>query len=325
MRAMRRRQHRHRIAYDSSRRRPSRCAINRRSPPASVLAAVLLALLSGGVRGARSRYLPPEVEQASTHEACRATRSASSCARSIATSRCVSYNSTVPRNPASTMKVLTTYRGARDRSAPLHVAHARVRHRARPRQVLEGDLVLVGGGDPFMTTERWWAFVDGMRQAGIVEDPRRRRDRQYAVRPAGRRPRAVRQPSVSHLQRAARCAAGQFPDRRHRGHSGRGDAAPCAPARSPGPRTSRSRTVCVSIRARALPARWRRRGDARRATGNRISLSGRYARGLRSITVTRAVMRRRTMRSDLFQTFWQQSGGSSAAACVSGRCRRSAS
>ena len=51
----------------------------------------------------------------------------------------VSYNSTVPRNPASTMKVLTTYRGARDARARLHLAHARLCHRPDPRPGARGQ------------------------------------------------------------------------------------------------------------------------------------------------------------------------------------------
>ncbi len=30
-----------------------------------------------------------------------------------------------------------------------------------------GDLILQGGGDPYMTLERWWSFVQGLRATGL--------------------------------------------------------------------------------------------------------------------------------------------------------------
>jgi D-alanyl-D-alanine carboxypeptidase/D-alanyl-D-alanine-endopeptidase (penicillin-binding protein 4) len=79
----------------------------------------------------------------------------------------VSYNSTVPRNPASTMKVLTTF-AALDMLGPAYTGVTRAYARGPIHNgVLEGDLVLVGGGDPFLTTERWWSFVSGIRQDRI--------------------------------------------------------------------------------------------------------------------------------------------------------------
>ena len=33
--------------------------------------------------------------------------------------------------------------------------------------VLDGDLVLQGGGDPYMTLERWWSFVHALRARGL--------------------------------------------------------------------------------------------------------------------------------------------------------------
>src|SRR5690606_35855591 len=35
--------------------------------------------------------------------------------------------------------------------------------------VLRGDLVLVGGGDPYMTSERWWSFVQQLRERGVAK------------------------------------------------------------------------------------------------------------------------------------------------------------
>ena len=35
--------------------------------------------------------------------------------------------------------------------------------------MLYGDLYLVGGGDPYMTDERWWSFVQGLRERGLAK------------------------------------------------------------------------------------------------------------------------------------------------------------
>jgi D-alanyl-D-alanine carboxypeptidase/D-alanyl-D-alanine-endopeptidase (penicillin-binding protein 4) len=65
------------------------------------------------------------------------------------------------------MKVLTTY-AALEVLGPAHTWQTRAYAAGTVRdQVLEGDLVLEGGGDPFMTADRWWGFVNGVRQAGI--------------------------------------------------------------------------------------------------------------------------------------------------------------
>ena len=35
--------------------------------------------------------------------------------------------------------------------------------------VLKGNLYLQGGGDPLLTIERWWRFVNDLRQSGLVK------------------------------------------------------------------------------------------------------------------------------------------------------------
>ncbi len=45
----------------------------------------------------------------------------------------VSFNSTVPRNPASTMKVVTTYSALESLGPGLHLADPCLRHRPDPR------------------------------------------------------------------------------------------------------------------------------------------------------------------------------------------------
>jgi serine-type D-Ala-D-Ala carboxypeptidase/endopeptidase (penicillin-binding protein 4) len=76
-------------------------------------------------------------------------------------------NSDVPRNPASTIKLLTTYAGL-DMLGPAYTWHTRAYVRGEWQgSLLKGDLVLKGGGDPFMTLERWWSFARALRNKGL--------------------------------------------------------------------------------------------------------------------------------------------------------------
>ena len=81
----------------------------------------------------------------------------------------LNWQDDVPRNPASTMKLLTTlvgldtlgrnYRWTTDVFALGEVEDGR----------LDGDLLIRGGGDPFLVTERVWQMLRLVRQAGIHE------------------------------------------------------------------------------------------------------------------------------------------------------------
>ena len=75
----------------------------------------------------------------------------------------MSHNEDTPRSPASTMKALTTF-AALDMLGPAFVWHTRAWLR-------DGDLYLQGGGDPYMTLERWWSFVQGLRALGLKSIP----------------------------------------------------------------------------------------------------------------------------------------------------------
>jgi D-alanyl-D-alanine carboxypeptidase/D-alanyl-D-alanine-endopeptidase (penicillin-binding protein 4) len=68
-------------------------------------------------------------------------------------------NADTPRSPASTIKTVTTF-AALDMLGPTYIwqTHA---------LLSDGDLILQGGGDPYMTLERWWSFVQGLRAQGL--------------------------------------------------------------------------------------------------------------------------------------------------------------
>jgi len=79
------------------------------------------------------------------------------------------WNGNEPRNPASTIKLLTTlvaldvlgpsYRWRTDVFAEGELDDGR----------LNGDLVLKGYGDPFLVTERVWQLLRNIRHAGVRE------------------------------------------------------------------------------------------------------------------------------------------------------------
>ncbi len=86
----------------------------------------------------------------------------------LSTSRTVAaLNTATPRSPASTVKVLTTF-ASLDILGPAYTWHTKALLRGEVSNgVLDGDLVVQGGGDPFMTLERWWSFARALRGRGL--------------------------------------------------------------------------------------------------------------------------------------------------------------
>jgi D-alanyl-D-alanine carboxypeptidase/D-alanyl-D-alanine-endopeptidase (penicillin-binding protein 4) len=78
-----------------------------------------------------------------------------------------SLNPDTPRSPASTIKVVTTF-AALETLGPAYTWHTHASTRGvLSGGVLDGDLILQGGGDPYMTLERWWTFVRELRATGL--------------------------------------------------------------------------------------------------------------------------------------------------------------
>ena len=76
-------------------------------------------------------------------------------------------NIDTPRSPASTVKVVTTF-ASLDLLGPAYIWHTRAAIRGTLQNgVLDGDLILQGGGDPYMTLERWWNFARTLRDRGL--------------------------------------------------------------------------------------------------------------------------------------------------------------
>ncbi len=76
-------------------------------------------------------------------------------------------NVDTPRSPASTIKTVTTF-ASLDLLGPSYVWHTRALIRGSLVDgVLDGDLILQGGGDPYMSLERWWSFTRSLRDKGL--------------------------------------------------------------------------------------------------------------------------------------------------------------
>jgi serine-type D-Ala-D-Ala carboxypeptidase/endopeptidase (penicillin-binding protein 4) len=79
----------------------------------------------------------------------------------------LSHNPDTPRSPASTIKVVTTF-AALDVLGPTYTWHTQASIRGVLNAgVLDGDLILQGGGDPYMSLERWWSFGRALRAKGL--------------------------------------------------------------------------------------------------------------------------------------------------------------
>jgi D-alanyl-D-alanine carboxypeptidase/D-alanyl-D-alanine-endopeptidase (penicillin-binding protein 4) len=113
--------------------------------------------------------LPPAVTRAMSSAGVPA-RDVSIYVRDAGTNEVVAeLGSDTPRSPASVIKVLTTF-AALDMLGPAYTWKTRAYAAGRlSNGVLQGDLYLVGGGDPYMSSERWWGFTQNLREQGIAK------------------------------------------------------------------------------------------------------------------------------------------------------------
>lgn len=118
---------------------------------------------------ARDSQLPPAVQRVMNRVGIPA-RNVSIYVRDASSNEVIlEVNDNQPRSPASVIKVLTTY-AALDTLGPSYTWKTRAYlGRRLANGVLNGDLIVVGGGDPYMTAERWWRFVQGLREQGLAK------------------------------------------------------------------------------------------------------------------------------------------------------------
>ncbi|MBI1174189.1 MAG: D-alanyl-D-alanine carboxypeptidase/D-alanyl-D-alanine-endopeptidase [Sideroxydans sp.] len=81
----------------------------------------------------------------------------------------ISVNARQPMNPASTMKLLTTY-AALDMLGPAYTWKTEAYLGGKlEKGVLHGDLILKGYGDPDLTLEQFWLWLRDLRSRGLKE------------------------------------------------------------------------------------------------------------------------------------------------------------
>ena len=124
-------------------------------------------LVLGLAASAHADDLPPATRAVLTRHGV-PEASVSIVVRDVASgAKLLELNPATPRAPASTMKVLPTW-AALDLLGPAYAWKTRALSDAPvARGVLKGNLYLQGGGDPLLTIERWWRFVNDLRQTGL--------------------------------------------------------------------------------------------------------------------------------------------------------------
>lgn len=81
----------------------------------------------------------------------------------------ISWNAEQAFNPASLMKLLTTY-AALDLLGPAYTWQTEILASRQPAHgVLDGDLVIKGGGDPKLGIEQFWLLLRQLRARGVRE------------------------------------------------------------------------------------------------------------------------------------------------------------
>ncbi len=79
----------------------------------------------------------------------------------------LSYQADTPRNPASVMKLLTTY-AALEILGPAYTWETEYFFNGELKDgVLDGDLVIRGGGDPYLVKEQFWLQLAALRELGL--------------------------------------------------------------------------------------------------------------------------------------------------------------
>jgi D-alanyl-D-alanine carboxypeptidase/D-alanyl-D-alanine-endopeptidase (penicillin-binding protein 4) len=131
----------------------------------------ILVLAAGGVgfADAQVRGIPPPVIQALARAAVPADSVAIVVEPVDGSTRLVSHRASEAMNPASVMKIATTY-AALDLLGPSFVFRTDALLTGELQNgVLAGDLVLRGGGDPKLTYEKVWQIARHLRARGLRE------------------------------------------------------------------------------------------------------------------------------------------------------------
>ena len=132
------------------------------------LVAVLL-LLWAAVLPAAPDQLPPSVALALRNSGIPVSNVAIAVQDISRDQLILSINPAMPMNPASTMKLVTTYAGLELLGPAYRWQTQSFLAGSLKDGVLEGDLVLKGGGDPHITLEDFWLMLRALRARGLKD------------------------------------------------------------------------------------------------------------------------------------------------------------
>jgi D-alanyl-D-alanine carboxypeptidase/D-alanyl-D-alanine-endopeptidase (penicillin-binding protein 4) len=129
----------------------------------------LLAAGAAGAAPAASPALPTTVQNALAQARVAAAGSAFVVVPLDGGTLNIAVHDDAPMNPASTMKLLTTY-VALATLGPNYRWHTAVfASRSPSGGRLDGDLIVRGDGDPSLVIERWWLLIQRLRGLGIKD------------------------------------------------------------------------------------------------------------------------------------------------------------
>ena len=131
------------------------------------LLALIICFLSSA--GASAQGLPPPFATELDREGIPAEAAGVLVQEVGSTRPIISANADVPFHPASTMKLVTTY-AALELLGPAHTWKTQAFANGQlVGDVLFGDLIIKGGGDPRLVLENFWLFLRQIRASGIRE------------------------------------------------------------------------------------------------------------------------------------------------------------
>jgi D-alanyl-D-alanine carboxypeptidase/D-alanyl-D-alanine-endopeptidase (penicillin-binding protein 4) len=227
----------------------------------------------------------------------------------------LAHNARQAMNPASAMKLLTTYAGL-ELLGPAHTWRTECSPRtARLNGRLDGNLYLRGSGDPKLDLEQFWLLLRQLRARGVAEiGGDLVLDRSAFALPAARSGR-VRQRAPATVQRRPRRAAGQpqerSPDAASR--TRRQEVKVIAETPSEGLRISNrlslGREACGDWREQIRPA----------VNGQTIELNGSFPAACGEKALHLAPWPADVQVEGLFRALWHELGGSFSGRVRAGR------
>ena len=137
--------------------------------PRQRLPAALITLMTGLCAVAAAQELPVSVARVLSEQRIPAAAVGIMVSASESRSDRLAVDPDTPRNPASTIKLLTTLAGL-ETLGPDYTWPTEVYATGRARKGrLNGDLILKGYGDPFLVTESFWKLLRAVHDRGIRE------------------------------------------------------------------------------------------------------------------------------------------------------------